>query len=97
MPLTVDRVRHTVPTRQHELNHTDNTDHADHTDQEYIYLSALKELDHEAAIDDAFRGCALLENKMVKKYPITLTPTQTTHECSSYRARSATTMSSKRW
>ena len=35
----VDYLDFTTPTRQHELDHTD------HTDQEYIYLSALKDLD----------------------------------------------------
>ena len=33
----IDHAGYTAPTRQHEL---------DHTDQEFIYLSALKDLDH---------------------------------------------------
>ena len=37
-----------APTEQYELDHTD---HTDHTDQESIYLSVLKDLDHQVEID----------------------------------------------
>ena len=45
--VVLERAGYAAPTRQHELDHTDITDHADHTDQEYSYLYALSDLDHE--------------------------------------------------
>ena len=39
--MLLDHADYTASTRQHELCHTD------HTDQAYVYISALKDLDHE--------------------------------------------------
>ena len=36
----------TVPTRQHELDHTDHTNHTDHTDREYICPETSTSPDH---------------------------------------------------
>ena len=61
----LDFAEYTTPTRQHQLL-------IDHADQEYIYISALKCLDHVVEIDYVSDVCDVVRLSKEQKWWSTL-------------------------